>query len=71
MSWFQLAVAVFGFAKELFKYLREQEENNKACAVKVKEAKNAITTARESKDTTDLESAFASLGLVSKSTDDK
>ena len=63
MGWFQLAIAIFGFSKELFKYLREQEESNKQCALIVKDTKNEIKVARKSKDTSGLESAFAGLAL--------
>jgi hypothetical protein len=65
MGWFQLAAAVVGLAREIFKYLKEHEENNKACAIKVTEVKNAIHSARKTKDTANIESAFASLSLRS------
>ncbi len=67
MGWMQLIMAVFGLAKELFKYLREKEENDRDCAAKVKGASDAIKSARKSKDTSKLESAFAELGLASPS----
>ena len=65
MGWMQLAMAVFGFGKELFKYLREQEENDRVCAAKVKGVKDAINSARKTKETRKLETAFADLGFTS------
>lgn len=64
MGYVQLVLAVLSFAKELFKYLNAQDEQNKTCATKVKDVADAIKTARKSKDTSGLESAFAGLGFA-------
>lgn len=60
----QLAIAILGFAKELFKYLREKSEDNRDCAKKVQEATNGIKAAIQSKDTSHVERAFAELGIA-------
>jgi len=57
----QLILAVLSFAKELFKYLKEKQEHNKVCAVKVKGVTNALKASKNSKDTSGLEAAFKSL----------
>ncbi len=63
IGWVSLLTSVFSFAKELFKYMREKEAKNKQCALKIEDAKNAISHARKTKDTSKLESAFNNLRL--------
>ncbi len=64
MGWIQLASAVLGLAKEIFRYLRKQEESDKECAIKVKQTTKEIKNARKTKNTESLEKSFARLGLA-------
>lgn len=63
MSWLTLLTAVFTFGTQVFKYLRERDEADKECAIKLKRASDAVKKARKTKDTTALEAAFFDLGL--------
>lgn len=64
MGWVSLFTAVFTFGAQVFKYLREQEEADKECAAKLRRAKDAIKSARKTKDTSEIESAFIDLGFT-------
>jgi len=67
----QLVTAIILLTKEFLKYLSAREESHKDKAFKVRNAADAIKTARKTKDTSGVESAFMDLGLVGPKLPDK
>ena len=63
MGWLQLALLLAGLAREIMKWVNQQESDRKKRLEKVKGFTHAIKKAREKKDTSDLEAAIAALGL--------
>ena len=61
MGWFSLLSAVFQFGAQLFKYLRAKEEADKDCAKKLRSAADVIKHAKNTHDTSGIESLFADL----------
>lgn len=58
-----IILGVLGVAKELFAYLRSREECKKTKAQKLLAMRDGLRTARTTGDTTNVETAFANLGL--------
>ena len=57
-NWFTLLMAILGFARELFKYLRHKQATEVDKIVEVKELRQDIKKARETGDTQDVEDRF-------------
>lgn len=70
--WVQIILGGLTLAREVVKYLKEKEENDKrAVADQLEALKQGFRTARKDKDSHDLEKAFADLKLPAKSSDSK
>jgi hypothetical protein len=64
MGWVQVLVAVVALVREILKYLNEKEETKQIKIQKVNDVKSGIKKARKEGDTSEIEAALASLGLV-------
>ena len=58
MGWFSIVSAALSLAREIIKYMREQEKCKNKTAMRLQGVRHAIRVARETKDTKHLEDAF-------------
>ena len=63
MIWFQLILGAISLAREVLKYISEQERFKHEKYRKMVALKNGFKKARKERDTSGLESAFAELGF--------
>jgi len=70
--WVQIVLGALTLAREVVKYLKDKEENDKrAVADKITALKHGFKTARLEKNTDELEKSFADLKLPHKPSDSK
>lgn len=60
MGWLQLVLGIVALAREIIKYLNEQELERREKSAKLIEIKTALRTARKTGDTAHAEKLFSS-----------
>ena len=63
MSWLQIAIGALALARELVKYLREREADQKLAVQKVRRFQQAIRKVRKDGQSDDIERSFGELGF--------
>ena len=69
MNWIQVAVGVLSLAREIFQFVKKQEQDKQKRVTKVVEMRAALKKARDKGDTEDVEKLFSELGITRKLSD--